>query len=155
MKRILAARSDSYPRPATSPASHSEARQPPPPGWLGRIGLSSLWLLAARVFGQGLGLLFTAFLARALGEEGLGQFAFLSAVLFVGNAATTFGLDTVLLREVATARRDDDTVAAGPTAGAVLLIQLALSAAFIAVLWLATPWLPNQTAATVPAPVSC
>lgn len=151
MKRILAARSDSYPRPATSPASHSEARQPPPPGWLGRIGLSSLWLLAARVFGQGLGLLFTAFLARALGEEGLGQFAFLSAVLFVGNAATTFGLDTVLLREVATARRDDDTVAAGPTAGAVLLIQLALSAAFIAVLWLATPWLPNQTAATVPA----
>ncbi len=152
MRRILAARSGSHPRPATSPASHSEARQPPPPGWLGRIGLSSLWLLAARVFGQGLGLLFTAFLARALGEERLGQFAFLSAVLFVGNAATTFGLDTVLLREVATARRDAAVVAApGSTAGAVLLIQLALSAMFIAVLWLATPWLPNQTTATVPA----
>lgn len=156
MRRILAARSGSYPRPPAPSASQSAARQSPQPGWLGRIGLSSLWLLAARVFGQGLGLLFTAFLARALGEEGLGQFAFLSAVLFVGNAATTFGLDTVLLREVATARRDDDAGAAGkaatgPTAGAVLLIQLALSAVFIAVLWLATPRLPNQTAATVPA----
>jgi len=149
MRRILAARSGSYLHPLAPP---SERPQPPRPGWLGRIGLSSLWLLAARVFGQGLGLLFTAFLARALGEAGLGQFAFLSAVLFVGNAATTFGLDTVLLREVATARRDANAVTdASPTAGAVLLIQLALSAAFIAVLWLATPWLPNQTAATVPA----
>jgi len=157
MRRILAARSGSYLHPLAPP---SERPQPPRPGWLGRIGLSSLWLLAARVFSQGLGLVFTAFLARALGEEGLGQFAFLSAVLFVGNAATTFGLDTVLLREVATARRDATAVAGGraagraatgSTAGAVLLIQLALSAVFIAVLWLVMPWLPNQTAATLPA----
>ncbi len=159
MKRSLAARNGPDlcpPAPSAVSASHSEARQPARSGWLGRIGLSSLWLLAARVFGQGLGLLFTASLARALGEEGLGQFAFLSAVLFVGNAATTFGLDTVLLREIATARRDAAAVAAGrvatgPTAGAVLLIQLALSAVFIAVLWLVMPWLPNQTAATLPA----
>ena len=151
MRRILAARNSSYPRPSAQPAFPSAAQPSPRPGWLGRIGLSSFWLLAARVLGQGLGLLFTAFLARALGEEGLGQFAFLSAVLFIGNAATTFGLDTVLLREVATGRRDAAVVDSGATAGAVLLIQMALSAVFIAALWLVMPWLPNQTAATLPA----
>ena len=57
--------------------------------------------LAARLGAQALGLLFTAVLARALGEAGLGQFAFISAVLLIGNAVTTFGLDTLLIREVA------------------------------------------------------
>lgn len=145
---MLAERSGCYPRRSVVASSLRTLRA----GWLGRIGLSSFWLLAARILGQGLGLLFTALLARALGKEGLGQFAFLSAVLFVGNAATTFGLDTVLLREVATARRDTgappDTA---NTIGAVLLIQLALSGAFIALLWLVMPRLPNQTAATLPA----
>jgi O-antigen/teichoic acid export membrane protein len=60
--------------------------------------------LAARLGAQVLGLLFAAVLARALGETGLGQFAFISAVLLIGNAVTTFGLDTLLIREVASAR---------------------------------------------------
>lgn len=148
MRRMLAERGGRYPRRSLMSPSLRSLRA----SWLGRIGLSSFWLLAARILGQGLGLLFTALLARALGKEGLGQFAFLSAVLFVGNAATTFGLDTVLLREAAAARRDTgappDTA---NTIGAVLLIQLALSSAFIALLWLVMPRLPNQTAATLPA----
>ena len=120
-----------------------------------------MWLLAARLVGQGLGLLFTAVLARALGQAGLGQFAFISAVVFIGNAVTTFGLDTLLIREVAASRPQqgashDD---AGGTAtqsvqqliSAVLLIQLALAAVFVAGLWLLAPRLPNQTPATLPA----
>ena len=120
-----------------------------------------MWLLAARLVGQGLGLLFTAVLARALGQAGLGQFAFISAVVFIGNAVTTFGLDTLLIREVAASRRPegttrDDAGRAAPTSvaqmvSAALLIQLALAAVFVAGLWLLAPRLPNQTPATLPA----
>lgn len=122
-------------------------------GWSRRIGLNSFWLLAARLGGQALGLLFTAALARVLGEAGLGQFAFISAVFFIGNALTTFGLDTLLIREVATARADGAgrSASVSQTVSAALLIQLALSAAFVAGLWLLAPRLPNQTAATLPA----
>jgi O-antigen/teichoic acid export membrane protein len=133
-------------------------------GWRRRVGLNSFWLLAARLGPQALGLLFTAALARALGEAGLGQFAFISAVLFIGNAVTTFGLDTLLIREVAGARatmagteergyatRATMGTAVAQTISAALLIQLALSAVFIAGLWLLAPRLPNQTAATLPA----
>ena len=134
---------------------------PPGGGWLRRVGLSSMWLLAARLVGQGLGLLFTAVLARALGQAGLGQFAFISAVVFISNALTTFGLDTLLIREVAGSRppagaaRDDASRAATTSVeqmvSAALLIQLALAAAFVAGLWLLAPRLPNQTPATLPA----
>ena len=130
-------------------------------GWLRRIGLNSFWLLAARLGGQALGLLFTVAVARALGEAGLGQFAFISAVLFIGNAVTTFGLDTLLIREVAGARSagaGEGGLATRPTResvaqmmSAALLIQLALSAAFVVGLWLVAPRLPNQTPATLPA----
>jgi PST family polysaccharide transporter len=132
-------------------------------GWLRRIGLNSFWLLAARLGGQAMGLLFTVAVARALGETGLGQFAFISAVLFIGNAVTTFGLDTLLIREVAGARSTVDGMQEGryathptresvaQTISAALLIQLALSAAFVVGLWLVAPHLPNQTPATVPA----
>jgi PST family polysaccharide transporter len=131
--------------------------------WLQRVGLNSFWLLAARLGGQALGLLFTAALARALGETGLGQFAFISAVLFIGNAVTTFGLDTLLIREVAGGRstadrREEGGYATRPTTesvaqmiSAALLIQLALSAVFVVGLWLVAPRLPNQTTATLPA----
>ena len=133
-------------------------------GWLRRVGLNSFWLLAARLGAQALGLLFTAVLARALGEAGLGQFAFISAVLLIGNAVTTFGLDTLLIREVAGARstvvgteEDGDATrptmerAVAQTISAALLIQLALSAVFVVGLWLLAPRLPNQTPETLPA----
>ncbi len=131
-------------------------------GWLRRVGLNSFWLLAARLGAQVLGLLFAAVLARALGETGLGQFAFISAVLLIGNAVTTFGLDTLLIREVASARSTEagegglrthptgETTVA-QTISAVLLIQLALSAVFMAGLWLLAPRLPNQTPETLTA----
>lgn len=145
------------------PGSRSPVRSNPD-GWLQRIGLNSFWLLAARLGAQALGLLFTAALARALGEAGLGQFAFISAVLFIGNAVTTFGLDTLLIREVAGARSTAHGVPEGryathpaaitavaQTISAALLIQLALSALFVSGLWLVAPRLPNQTPETLAA----
>ena len=144
--------------------SSSELREPPDPGLvvaapaggprraLAHLSLNSFWLLAARVAGLGLGLLFSGLLARALGTSGLGQFAFISAVLFIGNAAATFGLDTLLQRDVASARaRPAGSPALQETINAVLLIQLGLSAVYIALLGLVAPNLPNQSPATLPA----
>jgi O-antigen/teichoic acid export membrane protein len=114
------------------------------------LSLNSLLLLAARVAGQALAFFFTLAVARSLGEAGFGQFAFITAVVFVGNVATTFGLDTLLIRDVAAARAG--LIGRLPEAmGAALFLQLALSAGFIIVLWFIGPQLPNQTAVTIPA----
>lgn len=140
-----------YPRTLLSRWSHSDGN------WLGRVGINSFWLLTARISAQGLGLLSTALLARALGQAGLGQFAFLSAILYIGNAVTTFGLDTLLTREVAATRREPalatlSVVRSAPTGqlvGAGLLMQLFLSALFVGLMWLVAPRLSNQTPDTL------
>lgn len=118
-----------------------------------RLSLNSLWLASARVAGQLLGLVFTLAVARSLGEEVFGQFAFISAVVFIGNVITTFGLDTLLIREVA-ASRNAPQYAARPmseTLSAALLLQLGLSALFLAAVWVFGRLLPNQTPNTLPA----
>ena len=140
-------------KPVGKPSTHFNGFRPARDGWLRRVGLSSLWLLAARLAGQALGLLFTAAIARSLGQAGLGQFAFISAVVLIGNAATTFGLDTLLIRDVAAARAAPDEAASSvpQTISAVLLIQLTLAAVFVAGLWLLAPRLPNQSPDTLPA----
>ena len=112
---------------------------------LARLSSDTATLLAARVIAQGLTLLFTLAVARTLGDQGFGQFAFISAVVAIANVVTTFGQDTILIRDVA----------AGHPAGApnglfsaALLIQLGLSALFIAALLVIGPRLGNQTAET-------
>ncbi|WP_374688153.1 oligosaccharide flippase family protein [Promineifilum sp.] len=132
-------------------------RSPAPPlprSPLIRLSLNSLWLLMARILSQGLLLIFTIAVARTLGAADLGRFAFISAVVFIGNVVTTFGLDTLLLREVAARRgnlAERATAALQETVTAALLLQLALAAIFISVVWIAGPRLPNQTAETAPA----
>ncbi|MFQ5421547.1 MAG: flippase [Anaerolineae bacterium] len=106
-----------------------------------RVSLNSVWLLLARVGSQGLMLLFTVLVARRLGEAGLGQYAFIAAVLFVGNVFTTFGMDTILIREIA----NRGQVKSAPMAQA-LQLQLSLSVIFILAVWLVGSRLPNQTA---------
>lgn len=121
---------------------------------LARLSLNSFWLLAARVLSQGLLLLFTIAVARTLGAAALGRFAFISAVVFIGNVVTTFGLDTLLLRDVAARRgspTERATTALQETTTAALLLQLALSMGFIGLVWLVGPRLPNQTAESAPA----
>ncbi len=122
---------------------------------LARLSADTVYLLAARVFAQALTLLFTLAVARTLGEQGFGQFAFISATVAIANVVTTFGLDTMLIRDVA-ARRSPATGglrADAPTGlfSAALLIQLGLSAVVLVALLALGPRLPNQTAATQPA----
>ncbi|WP_420645233.1 methyltransferase domain-containing protein [Candidatus Leptofilum sp.] len=108
----------------------------------GHIGRNSLWLWLARVGQQGIGLLFLALVARQLGDVGLGQLSWVTAVLYIGNVFSTFGLDTVLLRQIGATRRTDTAPLAN-----VLALELLFAAIFYLGLWL----LPfsGQTAATV------
>jgi O-antigen/teichoic acid export membrane protein len=111
-----------------------------------RLSLNSFWLLGARFGGQALALLSTILIARRLGETGLGQYAFIAAVVFIGNTLSSFGLDTLLIREIATrAPSWEETISAA------LFIQLGLSAAFIAGTVVIAPRLSNQTPETLQA----
>ncbi|MCA9974512.1 MAG: flippase [Anaerolineales bacterium] len=109
-----------------------------------RVSLNTVWLLVGRLSSQGLLFLFSILVARALGEVGLGQYAFITSVVFVGNMLTTFGMDTLLIRDIA---RQEQSA---PLAGA-LVIQLALSLLFIFVVYLSANFLPNQNVATATA----
>lgn len=100
-----------------------------------RLSLNSFWLFAARVVAQALAIVFTLLIARALGKEAFGSFAFISAVVFIGNVLTSFGLDTLIIREIARGRDTIDEVV-GKTIAAALTVQLALSFLFILVVWL-------------------
>jgi len=90
-----------------------------------RLSRNSLWLLLARL-GTQVGLaLFTILLARELGTSAFGDYAFVAAVVLVGNTLTTFGTDMYLIREIAASNDETLLVPA-------LLLQLILSALFIA-----------------------
>jgi O-antigen/teichoic acid export membrane protein len=108
-----------------------------------RVGLNSTWLLLTRASGQALMFWLAVVVARQLGEAGLGQFAFISAVLFVGNVLTTFGLDTLLIREIA-GRQGANM----PLIPAALVLQLAISTLIILLIVAFAGRLPNQTAET-------
>jgi len=109
-----------------------------------RSGLAKniLWMIISRFGTQGLTVLFTLVLARRLGSAGFGAYAFIAAVIFVGNALTTFGTDMLLIREIASRNDLSQLLPA-------LVIQLTLSGGFIAVIWAAAPLLPNQSPASV------
>lgn len=99
-----------------------------------RVSLNTMWLFASRVISQGLSAITVIVLARMLGAEGLGQYAFTTSIIFVANALTTYGTDTLIIREVAR-----DIAAASRMASASLLIQLALSGLTILIIWLTFP----------------
>lgn len=100
----------------------------------GRLSLNSFWLLTARVAGQVLTMLFTLAIARSLGEADFGRFAFISAIVFIGNVFTTFGLDTLIIREVALSRAAaDDKIS--QMVYAALTLQLLLSLLYIGLTW--------------------
>ncbi|MEZ4518354.1 MAG: flippase, partial [Chloroflexota bacterium] len=108
----------------------------------------SIWLLLARVLSQMLALAFSLLVARRLGEVVLGQYAFISTVLLIGNLATNLGTDTIIIRHVAAHETSQET---SDLLTASLLIQLILSGLLIAGIWLLGGLLPNQTAETLPA----
>ena len=86
------------------------------------LRINSLWLLFARLGVQGLAVIFIALVARRLEPASFGQFTFLASTVFIGNTFTSFGTDTLLIREIAKARRIT------PLVHRALTLQLALSA---------------------------
>jgi O-antigen/teichoic acid export membrane protein len=96
------------------------------------------WLFAGRVLAQGLAVVMTVVLAARLGVGGLGEYAFVSAVVLLANVGTTFGTDMVLIREIAGHGRLDRWPAA-------LAVQLVLSVVAVAIIWGAAPFIPGQS----------
>jgi O-antigen/teichoic acid export membrane protein len=94
-----------------------------------RLGRNILWLVFSRFGTQASAVLFTVVVARRLGSSGFGEYAFIAAAIFLGNALTTFGTDMLLIREIA-ASAD-------------------LSRLPAAVVLLVGPILPNQSPAVV------
>jgi O-antigen/teichoic acid export membrane protein len=103
-----------------------------------RVAKNTAWLLVGRLGSQGLAMLFAILIARRLGSVGLGQYAFITSVIFLGNLTTTFGTDMLIIREMAAKRE----VSLLPAA---LILQLGLSVPFIILVFLVAPLLPNQT----------
>ncbi|MBK8822987.1 MAG: oligosaccharide flippase family protein [Anaerolineales bacterium] len=63
-------------------------------------------------------------LARYLGQEGFGEYAFISSILLIGNAFSTFGMDMILIRSLASDEKSFN-LADG------LLLQLLLSLFYV------------------------
>ncbi len=109
-----------------------------------QLGKNALWMILSRFGAQGLTIIFTIILARRLGSAGFGEYAFIAAILFVANTLTTFGTDMLLIREIAS--KDELS-----RLSAALIVQLALSALFIVLVWIAGSSIPNQSSDTITA----
>ncbi|MBE0672426.1 MAG: oligosaccharide flippase family protein [Anaerolineales bacterium] len=97
------------------------------------------WTVASRVGTQGVAVLSNILLARYLGSDGFGEYAFISSVLLIGNAFSTFGMDMILIRSFAS-EENSFNLADG------LLLQLLLSMLYIAGVFLTglfTPVAPS------------
>ncbi|HZD58633.1 MAG TPA: flippase [Anaerolineales bacterium] len=106
--------------------------------------MNVLWLVLSRISSQALAAVLVIFVARRLGQSGLGQYAFITAVVFLGNTVSTFGLDTLVIRAIGRGRRMD-----GALLGAALWLQLALSLAFVIAIKLSASLLPGKTPETL------
>ncbi len=94
-----------------------------------------LWTVLSRYSAQGVAVIVNLLLARYLGSTGFGEYAFISAVVSIGNAFTTFGTDMVLIRRISSSQDYSDLPAA-------LMVQLLFSAVFIGFVFLISPFLP-------------
>jgi O-antigen/teichoic acid export membrane protein len=97
------------------------------------IRRNSFWLAFARFSAQALNVLFAALAARRLGAAGFGHFSFLTALVLLGNTFTTFGTDTLLIRELARTGKTTDLL---PRA---FSLQITLSVLWIGVTLLIEP----------------
>ena len=93
-----------------------------------RVGLNTTWLALGRIAALAQLGVFTLLVARRLGEAGFGQYSWIASIVLLGNVFTTFGTDTLLIREIA---RDRSARSAIPVLG----LQLALSVLLIAGIW--------------------
>lgn len=82
------------------------------------------WTVSSRFGSQVLAVLSGLLLARYLGSTGFGEYAFISAVIMIGNAFSTFGTDMVLIRQISAKGDYSDLSTA-------LALQLSISMIFI------------------------
>lgn len=94
-----------------------------------------LWTVVSRFGSQILAAISSLILARYLGSSGFGEYAFISAVVMIGNALSTFGTDMVLIRRISS---DNDYSDLSTT----LAIQLLISCLFIAGVFVFYSFLP-------------
>ncbi len=83
------------------------------------------WTVLSRIGTQGVAVLSNVLLARYLGRDGFGEYAFISSILLIGNAFSTFGTDMILIRGLASEE-------GGYTLADGLLLQLLLSMLYVA-----------------------
>ena len=108
-----------------------------------RIGANASWLLAGRAVSQLLTILVTILIARRMGDAVLGQYALISSVIFLFNGISTLGTDVLLVRESA-ARRDFSYFVPA------LVVQLAISAVAILLIYAITPLWAQQADVIAP-----
>jgi O-antigen/teichoic acid export membrane protein len=115
------------------------------PSMLKRIGLNITWLGLGRIVTQVQLAAFTILVARRLGAAEFGSYAFITTVVLIGNVFTTFGTDTLLIREIA---KNQGKI--GTRERTVLFLQLILSAVFIVFLflWMSVPTGQNTQTST-------
>ena len=118
------------------------------PGGSSRASVArhATWLAAGRVASQVLAVVLTVVLARGLGTVGFGQYAFVGAIIVIANMITTFGTDSLLIREFAGGRVDP-----GRLLTSALALQLVLSLVCIVFIAGGAGWLPGRSADTVTA----
>jgi O-antigen/teichoic acid export membrane protein len=113
------------------------------------LGKNMLWTVISRIGAQAMLAVSNILLARYLGGSGFGEYAFMSAVLFVGNAFSSFGTDMILIRRISLTG-DLSELPAG------LAVQLSLSMVFIisvfavSSFWEMTSFLPFFILALIP-----
>lgn len=115
-------------------------------GAAGALVRNTMWLAGGRVASQLMAVLLTVVLARGLGTAGFGQYAFVGAIVVIGNVVTTFGTGSLLVREIAGGRGDPARLLA-----TALGLQLVLSAGFVLLVVAGAGWLPNRTGEVVSA----
>ena len=99
------------------------------------LGKNILWTVSSRFGAQVILAVSHLLLARYLGSSGFGEYAFISAIVFVGNALSTFGTDMILIRRISATKDYSDLPAA-------LVVQLLISLLYIAVVFVSSPVLP-------------
>ncbi|HRQ22822.1 MAG TPA: oligosaccharide flippase family protein [Anaerolineales bacterium] len=102
-----------------------------------RLYKNILWTVGSRYGSQALAVISNLLLARYLGSAGFGEYAFITAVVLIGNAFSTFGTDMILIRRISSANDFSDLPAA-------LVLQLSISVIFILLAFVLAPFLPVQ-----------
>jgi O-antigen/teichoic acid export membrane protein len=102
-----------------------------------RLYKNILWTVGSRYGSQVLAVVSNLLLARYFGSAGFGEYAFITAVVLIGNAFSTFGTDMILIRRISSANDFSDLPAA-------LVLQISISTIFILLAFVLAPFLPVQ-----------